>query len=120
MRRVIPVVVLAASAFLVRAQVGSPDDARIVVDRTHRDLRHAEEFERSRGKEITRYENAERHLSDFDREITRRHFDKGKLDIAIDDLKNVVEHNTLDPEARDALQEDLRDLRLIRADQPRR
>jgi hypothetical protein len=80
------------------------------------DLRHAEDIERGKGKELSRYENALRHLSDFDREITRGHFEKGKLDTAIEDVKNIVDHNTLDPESRDALRSDLRDLRLVRSD----
>jgi hypothetical protein len=120
--------VLPATAFLFAASyamnpgfaVAAPshriDDARDVVDRTLSDLRRATEFERRKGKEISRYENAERHLSDFDKEITKGHFDKGKLDEAIDDVKNVVEHNTLDPDARDALNADLRDLRAVRAE----
>jgi hypothetical protein len=91
-------------------------DTRALVDQTQNDLRNAVEFERHKGKEVSRYENAERHLSDFDREYRKGHFDKGKLDTAIDDLKNVVEHNTLDPRARDTLMDDLQDLRMMRAD----
>jgi hypothetical protein len=91
-------------------------DTRALVDQTESDLRTAAEFERHKGKEVTRYENAERHLSDFDREYRKGHFDKDKLDTAIDDLKNVVEHNTLDPQARDTLMDDLQDLRMMRAD----
>jgi hypothetical protein len=91
-------------------------DTRALVDQTLRDLHEATEFERHNGKQIERYENATRHLSDFDKEYTKGHFDKDKLDEAINDLKNVVEHNTLDPRARDALSEDLQDLRMMRAD----
>jgi Skp family chaperone for outer membrane proteins len=120
--------VLPATAFLLAASyamssgvaVAAPahriDDARDIVDRTQSDLRRAADFERRKGKEISRYENAEKHLSDFDKEITKGHFDKGKLDEAIDDVKNVVEHNTLDPDARDALNADLRDLRAVRVE----
>ena len=94
-------------------------DARAAVDRTQNDLRRAEDFERQKGKEVTRYDNAQKHLSDFDRDFTRGHFDKDKLDTAIDDLKNVVEHNTLNPADRDALGADLRDLRVMRAEHDR-
>jgi hypothetical protein len=94
-------------------------DTRGVVDQTLRDLREATEFERHNGKQIERYDNATRHLSDFDKEYTKGHFDKDKLDTAIDDLKNVVEHNTLDPRARDQLTDDLQDLRMLRADRGR-
>ena len=91
-------------------------DARATVDRAQTDLRRAEDFERQKGKEVTRYDNAQKHLSEFDRDFTRGHFDKGKLDAAIDDVKNVVDHNTLNPVDRDALSADLRDLRLMRAE----
>ena len=50
----------------------------------------------------------------FDRELARGNFDKDKLDQAIDDVKNVVENNTLSPRDRDVLAEDLRDLRELR------
>jgi hypothetical protein len=89
-------------------------DVRVTVDRTQTDLRRAQDFERQHGKEVSRYDNAQKHLSDFDRDFTRGHFDKGKLNTAIDDLKNVVDHNTLDPQDRDALTTDLRELRVMR------
>src|SRR5437879_3929160 len=73
-------------------------DPREAIDRTQADLRRAEHFERQHGKEVERYTNAQKHLSDFDRDFVRGHFDKDKLDAAIDDLKNVVDHNTLNPE----------------------
>ena len=91
-------------------------DGRGLVDRVQNDLRRAERIERQHGKEVARYENAQRHLSDFDRSLVRGRFDKGKLSASIDDVKNVVDHNTLDPENRDALISDLSDLRRLRAD----
>jgi hypothetical protein len=94
--------------------------ARGVIDRTQQDLRQGADFERRhKGKEIERYENAQKHLSDFDREFTRGHFDKDKLDTAIDDVKNVVDHNTLGPDDRDALRRDLADLRGVREEHDR-
>jgi hypothetical protein len=65
-------------------------------------------------KERERYDNAMKHLSEFDRDLSRNKFDKGKLDEAIEDVKNVVEHNTLEPGLRDALSQDLSDLRALR------
>lgn len=91
-------------------------DIRGLIERTQHDLRRSEEFERHKGKEVSRYENAQHHLSEFDKDLTRGHFDKGKLDEAIEDVRNVVDHNTLDPDARDVLRNDLRDLRLARTD----
>jgi len=79
------------------------------------DIRRSREFEGHKGKEIARYDNSQHHLSEFDRELTRGHFNKGKLGRAISDVKDLVEHNTLTPELRDAITADLRDLRLMRA-----
>lgn len=91
-------------------------DVRAVVDRTQSDLHRAADFELHAHKQIDRYQNAETKLSDFDREVTRGHFDKGKLNASIDAVKDVIDHNTLSPDLRDALQSDLRDLRVVRAD----
>ena len=103
-------------------QGGVFGDARGLVSRVQEDLRRADGLlqrthkQRERyDKEKERLDNAQRHLSELDRELARNNFDKGKLDAAIDDVKNVAEHNTLSPEARDALAIDLRDLREMRA-----
>jgi hypothetical protein len=101
------------AALSVAAQ---PSDSRAVIARTQQDLSRSLEFERHKGKEIARYDNAQHHLSDLDKELTRGHWDKGKLDEAIDEVKNLVDHNTLDPDLRDALTADLRDLRVLRAE----
>jgi hypothetical protein len=120
---------IAAAALLSGLAVAIPaqeaghrieDRERSLIDRTQDDLRRAADFERHNGKETSRYENAQKHLSDFDRELTRGHFDKGRLDDAIGDMKDVMDHNTLAPEARDALQRDLGDLRGMREDHDRR
>jgi len=88
--------------------------ARDLVSRVQEDLRRAAHFTRGKQKEQERYENAQRHLSQFDRALSKGKFDKEKLDAAIDDLNNVVEHNTLESSDRDALTQDLRDLRELR------
>jgi hypothetical protein len=90
------------------------DHARDLVARVQEDLQRATDFTRSNEKERIRYENVQHHLSEFDRELRRDHFDKGKLDSAIDDLKNVVKNNTLEGHDRDALASDLSDLRTLR------
>ena len=90
------------------------DRARELVDRVMADLEHAADFTRNNEKERERYSNVQHHLSEFDRELRRGNFDKGKLDAAIDDLKNVVKNNTLGPRERDALASDLSDLRTLR------
>ena len=89
-------------------------NARGLVDRIATDVRRADRMNHDREKERERYANAQRSLSNFDKELARNKFDKDKLDSAIDDLKNVVENNSLDPRDRDELTQDLRDLRALR------
>jgi hypothetical protein len=90
------------------------DRARSLVGRVQNDLHRAERFSRPDGKERERFDNAQRHLSQFDAKLSRNEFDKDKLDEAIDDVKNVVENNTLAPRGRDELRRDLTDLRQMR------
>ena len=94
---------------------GRYDGARDLVVRTQEDLRRASGFVREKKDERERIENAQKHLSDFDRSLSKNKFDKDRLNEAIDDLKNVVNHNTLSGEDRDALTQDLQDLRAIRS-----
>lgn len=88
--------------------------ARGLVERVQRNLRRAENFTPPNEKERERYHNAQRHLSEFDRKLSEGQFDKDKLDEVIDDVKNVVEHNTLEAEDRDKLSRDLAELRELR------
>ena len=94
-------------------------DPRALIDRTQQDVGRSMEFERHKGRDVVRYDNAQHHLSEFDREFTRGHFDKGKLGQAINDVKSLVDHNSLEPDLRDALTGDLRDLRVMRAEHER-
>ena len=102
-----------ASSFALAQPAG---DLRGLIDRTQADLHRAADFELHAHKQIDRYQSAETKLSDLDRSYTRGHFDRGKLDGSIDAVKNVIDHNTLTPDLRDALETDLRDLRMVRAD----
>jgi hypothetical protein len=87
--------------------------ARDLVDRVQGDLQRAADFTQNNHKEQERYHSVQHHLSEFDRELRRDHFDKGKLDAVIDDLKDVVKNNTLESRDRDALASDLSDLRTL-------
>jgi hypothetical protein len=95
-------------------QAADYDRARDLVSRVQNDLQRAADFTHNNAKERERYENVQHHLSEFDRDLRRDHFDKDKLDGAIDDLKNVVKNNTLEGHDRDALAADLSDLRTLR------
>ena len=88
--------------------------ARDLVAKVQTDLQRAADFTRNNEKERERYHNVQNHLSEFDRELTKGHYDKDKLDGAIDDLKNVVKNNTLESHDRDELARDLSDLRALR------
>ncbi|HLJ13244.1 MAG TPA: hypothetical protein VKV15_02025 [Bryobacteraceae bacterium] len=89
--------------------------ARGIVAQTHGDLRRVSRRETISPKERERYDNALRHLSEFDQGLANGKFDKGKLDQTIDDINNVCKNNTLGPRDRDVLLGDLQSLRDLRA-----
>ena len=89
-------------------------ELRGLIQRTTTDLQVAEQSSPADHKQHERYTNALEHLSNFDRRITHGHFDKGDLNHAIDNLKEILDHNTLQPATRDAVQRDLEDLRIAR------
>ena len=89
-------------------------DLHALIDRTQTDLRTASDLEHGQ-KERERYHNAQTALSSFDRGLSKGHFDKGKLDAAIGHLQSVLDHNTIQASSRDALLQDVGDLRATRA-----
>jgi type II secretory pathway component HofQ len=113
-RRLLAIAILLIVVTGTNYAQGRYGTARGLVASVQRNLRHAERFTRPSGKEKERYYNAQRHLSQFDRKLSQGKFDKDKLDEAIDDVKNVVENNTLSPESRDVLTRDLAELREMR------
>ena len=90
--------VLFALAPAMRAQ-RDWDRARNLVAQSHQDLSQISEIATMSGKERERYDNALHHLSEFDQGLAHSHFDKGKLDDAINDIDNVCKNNTLAPSA---------------------
>jgi hypothetical protein len=87
---------------------------RSIIGRTLTDLRRASRFAHG-GRERERIENAQRHLYEFDRALSRGRYDRDRFDEAIDDLHNVVRNNSLPPRERDVLNDDLQQLRDLRA-----
>ena len=81
--------------------------------RVQEDLQRAADFTRNNDKERDRCRNVQHHLLEFDGDLRAGKFDKGKLDAAIDNLKDVVKNNTLESHDRDALAQDLSDLRTL-------
>ena len=98
-----------------RQERGPYGRARELVGRVQRDLTRAQRMAPVAGRQRDRYENAQRHLSQFDDSLSRGDFDKDKLDVAIDDVNNVVRGNVLSPRSRDDLRDDLAALRSMRA-----
>jgi hypothetical protein len=98
-----------------REERGPYARARALVGRVLHDLERAQRMAPVAGRQRERYENAQRHLSQFDDRLSRGDFDKDKLDEAIDDVKNVVKNNVLPPRARNDLRDDLEQLRGMRA-----
>ena len=115
--------ILLFAAVLVAAQSGAHAGTRELVARVQNDLKRASEFGyngdikkvKRDEKEIGRYRNAQHSASNFDRHLSKGKFDKGELNSFINNLKNVVDHNTLESRDRDALVNDLKDLRDLRA-----
>jgi hypothetical protein len=115
--------ILLFAAALCSAQNIPYPAARDLIARVQTHLKHAADFGnhgdvkkvKRDEKEIDRYRNAQRKASDFDRNLSKGKFDKGELDSLIGDLKSVIEHNTLESQDRDALTDDIRDLRDFRA-----
>jgi hypothetical protein len=90
-------------------------DIRALVDRTQNDLREAASLEHKDGEQRNRYRDAQKHLSTFDRHLTKGHFDKDTLDKAIDNIQAILDKNTLQASTRDVLYRDVQDLRAARA-----
>lgn len=120
MKRLVSTQLLLAMAILgfvfpaaTYAQNGN--DARTLVGRTQDDVRRASSYANVNRKEHERYNNALKRLSTFDRHLTKGKFDKGKLNQVVEDLKNILDHNTLSTNDRDALMQDIAQLRQLRS-----
>ena len=87
---------------------------RGLVDRAQSDLREAAELEHGNNKQRDRFHDAQEHLSDFDRHLTRGRFDKGELERSIHNVQSILDHNVLQARSRDALMRDVGDLRVAR------
>ncbi len=94
---------------------GEHEGLRHLIERTQQDLQMAAESGNSDHDQRERYRNAQKNLSDFDRHLTKGHFDKDKLDHVIGDVQAVLDHNTLMAQSRNALLQDVTQLREARA-----
>src|ERR1700690_4537240 len=71
--------------------------ARDLIGRVQYDLARAQKMAPVAGRQRDRYDNARRHLSEFDDRLSRGDFARDNLAVAIDDLKNGRKGNVLSP-----------------------
>ena len=84
-------------------------------ERTIEDLRRISERETFSHGEHDRYQHAIEHLAEFSGKLYGGRFDRGKLDRGIDDVRNVLARNRIDPRGREILSGDLNELYRFRA-----
>ncbi|HMF75470.1 MAG TPA: hypothetical protein VK604_07375 [Bryobacteraceae bacterium] len=104
---------LSALAPVGVARAHDYSELRGLIDKTQSDLREASGLEHGK-KQLNRYHDVQDNLSKLDRKLSKGKFDKGALEHSIDELKGIIEHNTLQPSGRDQLRRDLADLQAVR------
>lgn len=111
---------LVLSATLLPAQYGArggpyqPDSVSALIDRVHVDLNHGYNAWHLSHGDRDRLTHAEHQLRNFDKDWRRGKFDKGDLDDSIAAIQHVLDHNHLTGRERDALWEDVTQLRRMR------
>jgi hypothetical protein len=120
LRAIFCVAIILRLAATASAQYGpaggpyQPDSVTSLVDRAHEDLnRGYGEWHLSKG-DRERLNNAEKQLRSFERDWRHGKFDKGDLDNAIAAVQHVLDNNHLTGAARDALWNDVEQLRHMR------
>ena len=91
-----------------------PESVSRLVDRVHTDLDHAYHGFRFTNGDRDRLNHAEKELRDFSLKWNRGNFDKGELDDAISGVQHVLDNNHLPGRDRDALSDDVSQLRNMR------
>ena len=120
MRRILMVAAMAAIAMVAHAQYGpeggpyQPDSVSGLIDRVHGDLNDGYRVWKMHGGDRDRLNGAEKELREFAQQWRRGKFDKGKLDSAISSIQHVLDNNHLAGRERDALWNDVEQLRAMR------
>ena len=101
---------------LAQAQPGRYDAPSVsaLVDRVHVDLDNAYNAWHLKHSDRDRLNHAEKELRDFAQKWNRRKFDKGELDDAIAAIQHVLDNNHMNGRERDALSDDVSQLRGMR------
>jgi hypothetical protein len=90
----------------------SPEQALFAQART--DLDRASRYAYASHSDVKRFDEARSKLYDFSIRFDQGRYDKHQLDQAISHLQDVVEHNSLNPNDRGVLSDDLRRMRDFR------
>lgn len=85
-----------------------------LVDQVHTDLNQAYSVWHLSGGDRGRLNHAEKELREFAQKWSNHHFDKGELDDAIGSIQHVLDNNRLPPDNRNAISEDVSQLRQMR------
>jgi hypothetical protein len=91
-----------------------PSEVSGLIDRVHEDLNHAYGVWHFSDSDRDRLNNAEKQLREFASKWSEAKFDKGELNSAIDAIQHVLDNNRLPQEQRDALSDDVTQLRRMR------
>lgn len=117
-RLLVAVSILAVSACLAYGQFEKPrydpQSVSALVDRVHMDLNRGYESWHLSGGDRDRLNNAEKQLREFAQKWSDHHFDKGELDDAISSIQHVLDNNKLRGPERDAISDDVSQLRSMR------
>ena len=111
--------ILLVAATLTFAQFGSGlryDAASVsaLVDRVHADLNQAYGMWHFSNADRDRLNHSEKELRDFAEKWQHGKFDKGQLNEAIDSVQHVLDQNKMPADSRNAISEDLSQLRKMR------
>ena len=96
------------------AQADKYDAARNLVQRVQDDLQTLHPAGPHQDKDRERIQDAMKHLSDLDRNLTKDRFSKGAISEAIGSVQGILDHNTLETGERDILNADVHDLRELK------
>jgi hypothetical protein len=110
---------LLLAATLTHAQFGpepryDAGSVSALVERVHTDLNHAYGVWHFPDSDRDRLNHAEKDLREFAQKWQGGKFDKGQLDGAIDSIQHVLDNNKMPTDQRDALSEDISQLRKMR------
>jgi hypothetical protein len=115
LRFVLAGVVLAGFVPMLNAQPDW-DGARVLVERSQQHLQTISSAETMSAKERARYDDALRHLAEFNQGLAESRSVRSKLDALAGYIDRVCKNNPLAPWERDVLLADSRKLRLLKSD----